>query len=50
MALLPGSLAIDAGVAVSGVTTDQRGVSQPRGVPRTSARSSFRFKACLRRS
>ena len=31
MALLPGSPAIDAGVAVSGVTTDQRGLSRPQG-------------------
>jgi hypothetical protein len=31
MALLPGSPAIDAGVAVPGVTTDQRGVSRPQG-------------------
>jgi hypothetical protein len=30
-ALLPGSPAIDAGVAVPGVTTDQRGVSRPQG-------------------
>jgi hypothetical protein len=29
MALLPGSPAIDAGVAVSGVTTDQRGIALP---------------------
>jgi hypothetical protein len=32
MALLPGSPAIDAGVAVAGVTTDQRGVARPQGV------------------
>ena len=31
MALLPGSPAIDAGVAVPGVTTDQRGVPRPQG-------------------
>jgi hypothetical protein len=31
MALLPGSPAIDAGVAVAGVTTDQRGVPRPQG-------------------
>jgi hypothetical protein len=31
-ALLPGSPAIDAGVAVPGVTTDQRGVSRPQGI------------------
>ena len=31
MALLPGSPAIDAGVAVSGVTTDQRGITRPQG-------------------
>jgi hypothetical protein len=31
MALLPGSLAIDAGVAVPGVSTDQRGVPRPQG-------------------
>ena len=31
-ALLPGSPAIDAGVAVAGVTTDQRGVHRPRGL------------------
>ena len=30
-ALLPGSPAIDAGVGVSGVTTDQRGVARPQG-------------------
>ena len=30
-ALLPGSPAIDAGTAVSGVTTDQRGVPRPQG-------------------
>ena len=30
-ALLPGSPAINAGVAVPGVTTDQRGVSRPQG-------------------
>jgi len=30
-ALLPGSPAIDAGVAVPGVTTDQRGVPRPQG-------------------
>ncbi len=30
-ALLPGSPAIDAGVAVAGVTTDQRGVPRPQG-------------------
>jgi hypothetical protein len=30
-ALLPGSPAIDGGVAVVGVTTDQRGVSRPQG-------------------
>ncbi len=31
-ALLPGSPAIDAGVAVPGVTTDQRGIARPQGV------------------
>lgn len=31
MALLPGNPAIDAGVPVAGVTTDQRGVSRPQG-------------------
>ena len=31
MALLPGSPAIDAGVAVAGVTTDQRGIARPQG-------------------
>src|SRR5271157_3382689 len=31
MALLPGSPAIDAGVAVAGVTTDQRGIPRPQG-------------------
>ncbi len=31
VALLPGSPAIDAGVAVLGITTDQRGVSRPQG-------------------
>jgi hypothetical protein len=31
MALLPGSPAIDAGTSVSGVTTDQRGISRPQG-------------------
>ena len=31
MALLPGSPAIDAGVTVPGVTTDQRGVPRPQG-------------------
>jgi hypothetical protein len=31
MALLPGSPAIDAGVAVPGVTTDQRGIPRPQG-------------------
>ena len=31
MALLPGSPAIDAGVTVAGVTTDQRGVLRPQG-------------------
>ncbi|MDG3002372.1 choice-of-anchor Q domain-containing protein [Paludisphaera mucosa] len=31
MALLPGSPAIDAGVAVAGVTADQRGVIRPQG-------------------
>jgi hypothetical protein len=31
MALLPGSPAIDAGAAVAGVTTDQRGISRPQG-------------------
>ncbi len=31
MALLPGSPAIDAGIAVSGVTTDQRGITRPKG-------------------
>ncbi len=30
-ALLPGSPAIDAGVAVAGVTTDQRGIARPQG-------------------
>ncbi|HEY7315511.1 MAG TPA: Ig-like domain-containing protein [Gemmataceae bacterium] len=31
LALLPGSPAIEAGTAVSGVTTDERGVSRPQG-------------------
>jgi hypothetical protein len=31
LALLPGSPAIDAGVAVAGLTTDQRGVPRPQG-------------------
>jgi hypothetical protein len=31
MALLPGSPAIDAGTAASGVTTDERGVTRPQG-------------------
>ncbi len=31
MALLPGSPAIDAGITVAGVTTDQRGVARPQG-------------------
>jgi hypothetical protein len=31
MALLPGSPAIDAGVPIAGVTTDQRGVARPQG-------------------
>ncbi len=31
MALLPGSPAIDAGIAVAGVTTDQRGIARPQG-------------------
>ncbi len=31
MALLPGSPAIDAGVAVAGITTDQRGIARPQG-------------------
>ena len=31
MALLPGSPAIDAGISVAGVTTDQRGISRPQG-------------------
>jgi choice-of-anchor C domain-containing protein len=31
MALLPGSPAIDAGVSVPGVTTDQRGIPRPQG-------------------
>jgi hypothetical protein len=31
MALLPGSPAIDAGIVVSGVTTDQRGITRPQG-------------------
>ena len=30
-ALLPGSPAIDAGIAVAGVTTDQRGIPRPQG-------------------
>src|SRR5262249_26869582 len=30
-ALLPGSPALDAGVAVAGLTTDQRGVARPQG-------------------
>jgi hypothetical protein len=38
MALLPGSRAIDAGVSVAGVITDQR------GVPRTSARSNYNLR------
>ncbi len=33
MALLPGSPAIGAGVAVSGITTDQRGVKRPDSAP-----------------
>jgi predicted outer membrane repeat protein len=32
VALLPGSPAIDAGVTVQGVTTDQRGVARPQGL------------------
>jgi hypothetical protein len=31
LALLPGSPALDAGKAISGVTTDERGVSRPQG-------------------
>ncbi len=31
MALLPGSPAIGAGVAVAGITTDQRGIARPQG-------------------
>jgi hypothetical protein len=31
MALLPGSPAIDAGIVVAGITTDQRGVARPQG-------------------
>jgi hypothetical protein len=31
-ALLPGSPAIDAGIAVPGVTTDQRGIPRPQGI------------------
>jgi hypothetical protein len=31
MALLPGSPAVDAGIAVPGITTDQRGVIRPQG-------------------
>ena len=31
MALLPGSPAIDAGISVAGVTTDQRGIARPQG-------------------
>jgi hypothetical protein len=33
MALLPNSPAIDAGIALSGVTTDQRGITRPQGSP-----------------
>ena len=33
MALLPNSPAIDAGTAVPGVTTDQRGITRPQGSP-----------------
>jgi predicted outer membrane repeat protein len=33
MALLPNSPALDVGLAVSGVTTDQRGISRPAGSP-----------------
>jgi hypothetical protein len=32
MALLPGSPAINAGVMVSGITTDQRGIPRPQGI------------------
>src|SRR5262249_11183309 len=32
MALLPGSPAIDAGISINGVTTDQRGVPRPQGI------------------
>ncbi|AMV36152.1 hypothetical protein VT85_01820 [Planctomyces sp. SH-PL62] len=39
MALLAGSPARDAGVALGGVTTDQRGAPRPRGGGRTSART-----------
>jgi CSLREA domain-containing protein len=31
VALLPGSSAINAGVAIGGITTDQRGISRPQG-------------------
>lgn len=37
MALLPGSVAIGAGVAADGVTTDQRGVARPTANPDTGA-------------
>ena len=44
MALLPGSPAIDTGIAVAGVTTDQRGVSRPLGtVPDIGAFESRGF-------
>ena len=44
-ALLPGSPAIDAGVAVPGVTTDQRGDPRPRASRPTSAFESSYFAA-----
>ena len=39
-ALLPGSPAIDAGAAVTGITTDQRGIPRPQGSAPISAPSS----------
>jgi Right handed beta helix region len=43
-ALLPGSPAIDAGIAVSGVTSDQRGITRPQGsVPDIGAFESRGF-------
>jgi hypothetical protein len=43
MALLPGSPAIDAGVSVSGVTTDQRGVPRPQGSAPDIGAFEFRY-------